>query len=29
MGRTGKLWGMDNWDVAPDIMTMGKASAAR
>ena len=25
MGRTGKLWGMDNWDVAPDIMTMGKA----
>jgi putrescine aminotransferase len=25
MGRTGKLWGIDNWDVAPDIMTMGKA----
>ena len=25
MGRTGKLWGVDNWDVAPDIMTMGKA----
>jgi len=25
MGRTGKLWGVDNWDVVPDIMTMGKA----
>jgi len=25
MGRTGKLWGVDNWDVTPDIMTMGKA----
>jgi putrescine aminotransferase len=25
MGRTGKLWGMDNWGAAPDIMTMGKA----
>jgi len=25
MGRTGELWGIDHWDVAPDIMTMGKA----
>ncbi len=25
MGRTGTLWGIDHWDVAPDIMTMGKA----
>jgi putrescine aminotransferase len=25
MGRTGRLWGIDNWGVAPDIMTMGKA----
>ena len=22
--RTGKFWGMDNWNVVPDIMTMGK-----
>jgi len=25
MGRTGTLWGIDHWDVAPDIMGMGKA----
>jgi putrescine aminotransferase len=25
MGRTGKLWGIENWDCAPDIMAMGKA----
>jgi len=25
MGRTGTLWGIDHWDVTPDIMTMGKA----
>jgi len=25
MGRTGTMWGVDHWDVAPDIMTMGKA----
>jgi putrescine aminotransferase len=25
MGRTGRLWGVDNWGVTPDIMTMGKA----
>jgi putrescine aminotransferase len=24
-GRTGKLWGVDHWDVAPDIMTFGKS----
>ncbi|HVP58056.1 MAG TPA: aspartate aminotransferase family protein [bacterium] len=23
-GRTGKMWGIENWDVAPDMMTMAK-----
>lgn len=25
MGRTGKLWGVDHWDVVPDIMSLGKS----
>ena len=25
IGRTGTMWGVDHWDVVPDIMTMGKA----
>ena len=24
MGRTGKLWGVDHWDVAPDIICPAK-----
>jgi putrescine aminotransferase len=25
MGRTGKMWGIDHWNVAPDIMCVGKS----
>ena len=25
MGRTGKLWGVDHWNIEPDIMAMGKS----
>ncbi|HEY5675050.1 MAG TPA: putrescine aminotransferase [Malonomonas sp.] len=25
LGRTGKIFGVDNWNVVPDIMTLGKA----
>ena len=25
LGRTGKLWGVDHWDVQPDIMTLAKS----
>lgn len=25
IGRTGKMWGVDNWGVVPDIMTLGKS----
>src|SRR5512142_148308 len=25
LGRTGKLWGVDHWDVAPDILTVAKS----
>lgn len=25
MGRTGRLWGVDHWNVVPDIMCMGKS----
>jgi acetylornithine/succinyldiaminopimelate/putrescine aminotransferase len=25
MGRTGRLWGVDHWNVVPDIMCLGKS----
>jgi putrescine aminotransferase len=25
LGRAGKLWGVDHWNVAPDIMSIGKS----
>lgn len=25
LGRTGKMWGVEHWEVAPDILTAGKA----
>ena len=25
LGRTGKLWGLDHWDVTPDILTVAKS----
>jgi putrescine aminotransferase len=25
LGRTGKLWGVEHWDVAPDILTVAKS----
>ena len=25
LGRTGRLWGVDHWDVAPDIITVAKS----
>ena len=25
LGRTGKLWGLDHWDVAPDILAVAKS----
>ncbi len=25
LGRTGKLWGVNHWNVVPDIMTLGKS----
>lgn len=25
LGRTGKLWGVDHWDVKPDIVALGKS----
>lgn len=27
LGRTGKLWAMDNWGVVPDVMTLAKGLA--
>ena len=25
LGRTGKLWGVEHWDVVPDILTVAKS----
>lgn len=28
LGRTGKMWGIDHFDLAPDIMSIGKSLAS-